>query len=174
MKILLVELETHFRYCNYLKAQLKKVFDMEINEYSKVLYVPHTAFNQGKKKWDGVRILSFVKKQFDKTREGKFIVLALFPYDVYADSLNFVYGLGEDNGNYALLSYFRLDERFYGREENESIFKKRLLKETIHEIGHVLGIDHCKNKRCVMSFSPNMLFVDRKATEFCRNCAMLL
>ncbi|WP_236953667.1 hypothetical protein [Methanocaldococcus bathoardescens] len=42
--------------------------------------------------------------------------------------------------------------------------------EFIHEISHVLGLMHCKNKRCVMSFSNSIIDVDLKDWKYCEKC----
>ncbi|MEK6953426.1 MAG: archaemetzincin family Zn-dependent metalloprotease [Candidatus Micrarchaeota archaeon] len=174
MKILLVELEAHFPQSSHLKTELNAIFKKELSLHHSILRIPHEFFNLQKQKWDAERIIGFLHEKFQKTQEGKFMVLALFPYDLYADSLNFVYGLGERGGNYAVISYFRLSEHFYGRNADEKLFSGRILKEAMHEIGHMAGIEHCRNKKCVMAFSPNIIFVDRKKAEFCGRCKLFL
>ena len=101
------------------------------------------------------------------------MVLALVPYDIFADALNFVFGLGERGGNFAVVSYFRLDPSL-GNRKDEKLFRERIVKEAVHEVGHMMGLEHCRNKRCVMTFSPNLLFVDKKTPDFCERCKFLL
>lgn len=174
MKILLVELERHFPHLGDLKAELHRIFGMEVSVHSRLVQMPHENFNAKNQKWDAAAIIWHLRGEFDPKREGKFMVMALSPYDLYADSLSFVYGLAEKSGNYAVLSYFRLDERFYGRRHSEKLFRDRVLKEALHEIGHLAGLEHCKSKKCVMTFSPNIIYVDRKKAEFCERCKMFL
>jgi len=40
----------------------------------------------------------------------------------------------------------------------------------VHEIGHHLGLEHCHNRWCVMSFSPSVNDVDVKQKAFCNDC----
>ncbi len=93
--------------------------------------------------------------------ERRWITLAVVDFDIYADNLNFVFGEAELNGSRAIVSIYRL---------RGSRLKERLVKEATHEIGHVLGLKHCGNRRCVMSFSNSVLDVDAKSDEFCEVC----
>lgn len=42
-------------------------------------------------------------------------------------------------------------------------------KEAIHEIGHILGLTHCKEP-CVMAYSNSLPEVMRKSDELCEKC----
>jgi len=54
------------------------------------------------------------------------------------------------------------------------MLQERILKECVHEIGHHLGMDHCRHPFCVMSFSPSIADVDGKKASFCANCKLKL
>ena len=174
MKILLVQLEGAFPNVKSLSSKLSELFGMETAIYFGIIKIPSSFFNLKKRKWDAEKIISMLREHFSKTREGNFLVLGLCHEDIFADSLNFVYGLGEKNGNFGVISSFRLNPTFYNESMNAKLFEERALKEATHEIGHMLNLDHCKNKRCVMSFSPNIIFVDRNEPEFCEKCKCLL
>lgn len=49
-------------------------------------------------------------------------------------------------------------------------FKKRVIKECVHEVGHTLGLGHCADKTCVMSLSSDRFDVDRKSENMCPQC----
>jgi len=97
------------------------------------------------------------------------VVLGVTDVDLYADNLNFVFGEAELFGRKALISIRRLRQEFYGLARNEELLKIRTLKEAVHEIGHVLGLKHCKG-RCVMRFSNSIFEVDMKDWWFCEDC----
>jgi archaemetzincin len=92
-------------------------------------------------------------------------VLMVTNYDLYTDNLNFVFGLAESFGKCAVISLFRL--RIGVDEEG---FRRRMVKEAIHELGHTLGLSHCIDPGCVMFFSNALSDSDRKATTWCEDC----
>ncbi len=100
-------------------------------------------------------------------KEGK-VVLGVANVDLYAQGLNFVFGEAELGGRCAVISIYRL------RSEDRALFRARIQKEAVHEIGHVLGLRHCPNPLCVMHFSNSLHDTDIKAGWFCKRCSVLL
>ena len=92
------------------------------------------------------------------------IALGIVNHDAYVAGLNFVFGLALPHLAVATVYTPRLR---LGRVE---LFDERLFKEVMHELGHVLGLEHCSNRLCVMSFSNSLLEVDLKRPAFCRRC----
>lgn len=92
-------------------------------------------------------------------------VLAVTGADLYAQGLNFVFGIAEPSGRAAVISLNRL-----GAGADAHIFRQRALKEAIHEIGHTLGLGHCPEPLCVMWFSNCLEETDRKRATFCASC----
>jgi archaemetzincin len=174
MKILLVEVETHFPFLGYLKSELHLQFRKEIVVHKKLEMMPAAYFNAKKGKWDADKILWHLREKLKDDASAKFMTLALFPYDMYNGPLGFVYGLSEQNGNFAVVSYFRLDPKNLGRGLDDKKLIERLIKEATHEIGHMHNLEHCKSKKCVMSYSPNIFFVDKKNKDFCERCKKLI
>ena len=95
------------------------------------------------------------------------VTLGVTEVDIFANGMNFVFGEAELGGTRAVVSVYRLWDLDKGK------VKERLLKEAVHEIGHVLGLRHCSNERCVMSFSNSVVEVDRKSAYFCERHSQL-
>lgn len=92
-------------------------------------------------------------------------VLGVTDIDLYAGTLDFVFGLAEMQGRIAVISLHRLHAG-----GNETIFRGRAIKEAVHELGHTFGLDHCPDRRCVMHFSNSLADTDLKASRLCARC----
>ncbi|MGQ9671642.1 MAG: archaemetzincin family Zn-dependent metalloprotease [Candidatus Aminicenantales bacterium] len=98
------------------------------------------------------------------------LLLGIMDEDAFTPGLNFIFGQADPATSVAIISLRRLRPSFYGLPENESVFLERALKEAIHEIGHLLGLGHCPDPRCVMHFSNSLADTDRKDIRFCPKC----
>ncbi len=104
--------------------------------------------------------------------EGK--ILAITAGDLYVPVLTYVFGEAQLDGTAALISSHRLDERFYGLPQNDALFRERIVKEAVHELGHTFGLVHCRSFECVMHSSTAVEEIDVKSERFCEACERLL
>jgi len=123
---------------------------------------PEESFNKFRQQYEANIILNYLEKNFDEK------VLAITDKDIYTAGLNYVFGLAKSKSKAAIVSTFRL------AANDKELLKERLLKESIHEFGHVLGLQHCKELGCVMNASNNIRDIDNKNADFCHMCQIAL
>jgi archaemetzincin len=162
------------RMMEKLPRELTSIFHCHIKVLPQ-LEVPKQAFNQWRKQYDGAKIMSMLSGD----KEGVYIdkeIPAIFitDADIYYQGMNYVFGLENPTQATAIVSIARLSPEFYNKSPNLYMLQERILKECVHEIGHHLGMDHCRHPFCVMSFSPSIADVDGKKASFCANCKLKL
>ncbi len=120
--------------------------------------MPDSAYDAGRGQFRAEDVLSEIGGAEDS-------VLAVTPDDLFAEGLEFVFGLATIGEGCAVVSTHRL-----GSEDGRQ-FEMRTLKECVHEIGHLLGLPHCDDAACVMAFSNSLAEADAKGPGFCAGCA---
>jgi len=131
------------------------------------LSAPTSAFNAVKKQYFAPALLNRIKVAFPP--EIKY-ALGITRVDLYGVSLNYIFGDANADERIALVSYHRLRPEFYGHTTENTLLFDRILKESMHQLAHVLGSKHCYNQNCVMYYSNNIYDIDRKTSLFCSEC----
>ena len=115
---------------------------------------------------DASKILNSIKQNTEMEK-----VILFTSVDLFIPIFTFVFGLAKLMGNAAIISIHRLKNEFYGLPPNPQLLKQRLIKETIHELGHLGGLRHCSDYYCVMASSTNTDELDVKGVEYCSECS---
>ena len=174
----------------YLQKNLAPVFNNNIS-VSKHVIVPASFYKIEKKQYDGRKLLGFLAENLT-LKEAKNINLAIFDRDLFTGNLDHVFGLASPFPRICVISIIRLHPHFdedYFQErlkkrkmgkfplsvrrltgKERTLYYERILKESLHGIGHTMGLVHCGNSLCIMSPSNLLEDIDNKEIRFCRSC----
>jgi archaemetzincin len=150
-----------------LEKDLGKKFDCRVERH-KPMDVPKDALNPARGQYNSSLILRRIHGLIELENQEK--GLGITDVDLYTGGLNFVFGEAELGGQWAVISLTRLRQSYYSLPENQAIFSGRVIKEAVHELGHVYGLEHCPDPECVMHFSNSLADTDRKSASFCARC----
>jgi archaemetzincin len=89
---------------------------------------------------------------------GMDISLWLLDGELYYPEIGGIFGCSTDRS--AILSGLGMDLHI-------------LAKESLHEVGHLLGLDHCKDI-CIMNISHSIEQAQEKSSDLCNGCSTLL
>jgi archaemetzincin len=103
-------------------------------------------------------------------RPGDWRLLAIADVDLYIPILKYVFGEAQMGGPCAIVSAFRLRQEFYGLPQEERLLQDRLLKESVHELGHTLDLRHCEDYRCAMASAHAVEWIDLRERSWCESC----
>jgi archaemetzincin len=96
-------------------------------------------------------------------------LLAVTDADLFIPVLTFVYGEAQLGGRAAVVSLARLRD-----EAAPSLTATRMVKEAVHEVGHLFGLVHCDHPRCAMRRAAAARDVDAKVSRLCADCRLRL
>lgn len=96
-------------------------------------------------------------------------LLGLTEADLFAPGRDFVFGEAARGGAWALVGLARLRADLRSPDP-PALLRRRLLKEAVHELGHVADLPHCDSPECVMFPSVTIHDTDRKGDSPCPAC----
>lgn len=121
---------------------------------------PEYAYLPGRSQYDADKIINILAAAEDDTR----FKLGVTQYDLCTPILTYVFGESQLGGKVALISLYRLKDPDMDRAYLRSV------KIGIHEVGHLMGIGHCREPDCLMRFSSNLEKLDRLPLKLCNAC----
>jgi len=153
-------------------AQHLESLGFNVRIINDIIHIPFSYYSWDRKQYDADQILEYLKRIFRDILDRENVILGLADVDAFSDSLNFIFGIATKGLGIVFLA--RLREEFYGRKPNIQLFLERIKKESAHELGHALGLEHCIDRTCVMSFSNSISEVDKKGSIYCEKCKVKL
>ena len=142
------------------------LFDVSVTA---AIYDPVEAYDSRRAQYHSTRILTLLERHIRSLRRDR--LLGVATSDLYVPGMNFVFGEARLPGRVAVISTYRLMPR---RPDETDLLQSRLLKEAVHEIGHMTGMRHCSKVTCVMHFSERLADTDLKSPDFCEDCQSYL
>jgi archaemetzincin len=126
---------------------------------------PEEAFDSRRNQYHSTRILAILERRILTLRMDRLLGVAYF--DLYVPGMNFVFGEARLPGRVGVISTYRLKPQ---SGDDLDMFHERVVKEVVHEIGHMAGLKHCSKKSCVMHFSRGLSDTDLKSPDLCGDC----
>jgi len=136
-------------------------------EVERTLRIPRTTQNSVRKQ---MFLNTLVTRVASTPATDGGLRLAVTDFDLYKTSHQFIFGDASEEHRVAVVSLHRLRSDFYGEQADSNLLFQRTLKESVHDLGHALGLKHCFNARCAMYFSNSIYDTDNKLSHFCDSC----
>ena len=151
------------------------LFSFSKKNYSKGIQKEYKELRKSNKKLSIHPTNKFYQLLIDKRIEEKLgMIISLTDLPIYSSTeVNILFLFGETHLKHraCIVSTLKLKESFYYRKNDQALFFKRIIKEIIHEIGHIiLGSEHCEESTCVMKFSETVEEIDEKSYNLCSIC----
>ncbi len=128
---------------------------------------PEVSFDKSRGQYNSTVLLKLLLDD-PELSDGK--VLGVVGVDLFTPVFTYVFGEAQLDGRASVVSLHRLRPDIYGLATDDQLLFTRLLKESIHEVGHCFGLLHCDEPACVMHASTYVEEIDVKSKWFCRSC----
>ena len=168
--ILLLLSETDAHLIEVLSGNLEKTFNRKVEVRQRLINLKF-AYNRGRYQYLSPKILSRLRR-IRKDPGDK--IMGIVAVDLYSEGYDFVYGEADVNAGVATLSFARLCLIDADNQQAAKIFEERVLREAIHEMGHLFGLLHCSDPKCVMRTCTCEEEVDEAGNALCNECNDLL
>ena len=154
---------------NHVEKEVRRSFGFE-TEMKPFLQDIKFALDPARDQYNSTLILEKLSR---KSTTDALKILAIADVDLFIPILTYVFGEAQLGGKACIISAFRLQENLVSLNINER-FQDRVAKEAIHELGHTFNLRHCPDQSCSMHYCRKIEDVDRKSSQFCRYCNVLL
>jgi len=129
---------------------------------------PAAAFDVARQQYLVTALLAMVEEPTPRAAVKRIAVTGV---DLYLPVFTHVVGFAELGGRVGIVSTFRLRGETAGGRSGQEVLIDRVEKEVLHEMGHTLGLVHCRQGWCVMRPSGSPEELDSRDAAFCATCA---
>jgi archaemetzincin len=133
------------------------------NRYIRVLPPrerPEFAYMATRRQFDATKIIAALASETG----GAPFKFGIIRHDICVPILTHVYGESQIGGRAAVVSSHRLFD------SQPDVVYERMAKISIHEMGHLIGLNHCWELGCLMRFSTQIEQLDQLPMSFCSAC----
>ncbi len=154
-----------------IAAHLSGYLDLEV-EILPALKHPRYAYHQIRCQYDAGSIINCLAA-IPMEQDSK--IIGVLDLDLFVPLFTHCLGEAQQAGRCAVISLFRL--RNYRQPSDPSTppnVLERAAKIALHELGHLFGLLHCDDHKCLMHFSSESEELDRLGFYFCRYCVQFI
>jgi archaemetzincin len=150
-----------------LEDVIKDNFDMECRMLlAQKLQRAH--YVRTREQYDAMKLMSRAKQHIPL---DAFRYIVVLDEDIFSERCNFIFGQAQVPGKVCIVSLNRFADPERDLLPSEiNLFKIRLTKLLLHELGHTFGLSHCRNEACVMHFANSMVELDNQSAHYCPEC----
>ena len=161
------------KYLYPLIPKLERRFTTKVHlALDKRMPSPDYAYDYKAKQYVAMYILTELMK-VDVPEDTKMLGVTNVDLFVPESDLEFIFGQAHfgKTSKVAVISTLRMDPSSYvGGKPNDELLIQRMMKEAVHELGHVFGLRNCGEPECVMYLPRDRRRLDKKTDSFCLNC----
>ncbi|MCA9549452.1 MAG: archaemetzincin family Zn-dependent metalloprotease [Myxococcales bacterium] len=133
----------------------------------KPLPVPKYAYNPTRGQYHSAAILKRVEALYDDAWD---CAIGITDVDLFVPEVPFIFGEADRSTRSAIISLTRLRPEAGPTDNRSEHLLKRLISESIHQLGLIRGLAHCPNNRCVMFYAATNQEIDKRGATMCANC----
>lgn len=149
-----------------LVTPLSNVFHTSVTVESPLRNIVDLVYDYSRAQYNSTLLIKELLRRF----YGQSKIFGITSVDLFVPVLTYVFGEAQLDGVAGVMSTYRLDDAIYGLPPDEVKFFERSVKESVHEIGHMFGLFHCKNFDCAMHSSTTVDDIDIKGAALCKEC----
>ena len=154
-----------------LRTAITKILHLPVRVLRPLNPLPLHTYHVVRQQYHSTQLLEYL---LTEDNSGAARILGVTAVDLYIPIFTFVFGEAQLDGKAAIISLARPRGDIDGILPPRHILLRRLIKLSLHELGHTFGLGHCRQDGCLMGFSANLDKLDRKNLAFCQYCRIML